>query len=162
MARNDARSRPAREEMTAGTSSPARTATGDLDEAADHMVATYGAGDVPTYVACFAEDATVILDREPSPLGSRHAFREVLEEQAARGARIIACHEWGRHLVRLAEEVAAMTHVLSTHLEGDPLPIREQETLIFSRQLGGDWLVVHLHRSRLHDDWGGPRRAAAP
>jgi ketosteroid isomerase-like protein len=128
-------------------------ATGDVEAAARTFLSAFNGLDMPAFLDCFADDATVIHP----PSGPPRTFPKRLQgkTEIARTFQIVfdeIRRASGRStppyqniqpqelLVQHYDDVAIATFHLGTDAR------RGRRTLVF-RRLGGDWKIVHLHAS---------------
>jgi ketosteroid isomerase-like protein len=118
-------------------------------EAAEHLVAAFGAGRVEDYFACFAPDATFVFYTTPERLESRDAYRELWRRwETEDGFRVVSCTSSNPLITPLGEDVAVFVHDVATTVathEGEE-SLSERETIVFARRDDG-WLAVHEHLS---------------
>jgi uncharacterized protein (TIGR02246 family) len=136
-------------------STEVRTAVRDLVAALDRY-------DTDAVLAAMAPDVTFVLAREDAPLHSREALRDRIARFDASGQAVEAVHAWDLEIRELGADLATATHVLSIHLAGVALPLRQRETLVFARSAeDGRWLIVHGHCSPAPYEWAGGGRMGA-
>ena len=128
------------------------TTEAPLVDAAERVVAAFGAHDVPAYFACFAQDASFLFYSSPELLPSRAAFEREWERwEADDGYRVLSCVASDRRAQLLTEEVGIVTHSLETRVSSrsGEETLRERETLVLRRDQQRGWLIVHEHLSPL-------------
>jgi uncharacterized protein (TIGR02246 family) len=130
----------------------------DVRTAVHDLVAALDRYDTDAMLAAMAPDVTFVLASEAAPLRSREELRGVIEEWAATGPAVEACHAWDLQIRDLGAGVAIATQMLSFHLAGVASPVRQHETLVLSEADDGRWLVVHGHRSPGPYEWAGESR----
>lgn len=118
-----------------------------LDTAA-FLVRSFGTGDLASYFACFADDATFVFHSTAGVLESTRAYRDTWAEwERDDGFRVVSCHSSEQRVQDLGS-VAVFTHRVqtrvSTHAGEEDL--RERETIVFQRGDAG-WVAVHEHLS---------------
>jgi uncharacterized protein (TIGR02246 family) len=120
------------------------------------LVAALDRNDTEAVLAAMAPDVTFVLGLEDEPLHSREALRERVARWGAAGQVVEAVHAWDLEIRELGDDLATATHVLSIHVAGMALPLRQRETLVFARSAqDGRWLVVQGHCSPGPYEWAG-------
>ena len=117
--------------------------------AAAHLVERFAAHDVAGYFASFAPEASFIFYTTAEVLPSRAAYEALWRRwERDNGFRVLACQSFEPN-VHLIGDVAIFTHRVETReiFDADTRDVVERETVLFHRQPGGDWLVVHQHLS---------------
>lgn len=115
--------------------------------AAAELVRHFGAHDTEAYFADLAPDATFVFHSHPDVIGSRAAYRQVWDEWAADGFRVLGCRSEEPRAQLVGPDVAVFVHRVRTTLDGVQDEQRERETIVFRREPDGRWLGVHEHLS---------------
>ena len=119
-----------------------------VHELARRLVAAFGAGDLRTYFACFADDASFAFHTSPEVLTSAQAYREAWEEWVRTdGFTVLQCHTSEQHW-QVWENAAVLVHRVATTVRaaGTVSTLDERETIVFQRRTQG-WRAVHEHLS---------------
>ncbi|QFY62871.1 nuclear transport factor 2 family protein (plasmid) [Rhizobium grahamii] len=117
--------------------------------AADSLVDAFGRHDRDRYFAAFAPEATFIFHNLDRRLGTRAEYEaEWVLWESRDGFRVRACRSSDRD-VRIAGPIAIFTHSVETDLtfNGEPVTSAERETIVFEKQVTGEWLAIHEHLS---------------
>ena len=123
------------------------TTQDEVLEAAQLLVAAFGAHDVETYFDSFAADATFVFPNCPAPLESRAEYEAIWKTWEQEGFRVEGCASSDQRVQLVTDEVAIFTHDVSTTLAGDEAPQLERESIVFRKNASGRWLGVHEHLS---------------
>jgi uncharacterized protein (TIGR02246 family) len=118
-------------------------------EAAEALVAAFGAHDTAAYFAAFAPDADFVFHTTPERLPDRAAYERLWARwEAEDGFRVHGCTTSATRIRMLGEAAAVLVHDVSTDLElgGTRETVEERETIVFERR-DGAWLAVHEHLS---------------
>ena len=119
-------------------------------DAAACLVRAFGSGDLPSYFATFADDATFVFHTSPQVLDSLDAYRQEWKQWERRDAfRVVSCTSSDQRVQDLGD-VAVFTHRVRTRIatRGGHTDLSERETIIFRRDDGGRWTAVHEHLSQ--------------
>jgi uncharacterized protein (TIGR02246 family) len=118
-------------------------------DAAQALVAAFGAHDTAAYFASFAPDATFVFHTHPEPLRSRAAYEELWASWEEDGFRVVSCVSSEQHVQVLTGDVAVFTHRVHTVVRTGPEEesLDERETIVFRREPDGRWSAVHEHLS---------------
>ena len=117
-------------------------------EAADALVAAFGAHDTAGYFARFAPDADFVFHTTPERLPDRASYERLWARwEAEDGFHVHGCTSSDAR-IRLSGSTALFVHDVTTDLElgGSRETVRERETIVFELR-DGDWLAVHEHLS---------------
>jgi ketosteroid isomerase-like protein len=122
----------------------------DVLDAAEALIKAFEANDRARYFDSFAPEASFIFHTTDRVLGSRAAYEKeydswVLDE----GFAVLECSSFNR-VAKIYGDTAVFTHQTFTRLvmRGEEIALDERETIIF-QNIGGRWLAVHEHLSRL-------------
>ena len=121
----------------------------EVRAAAAALVASFAAGDVDRYFACFAPGATFLLHTTDRLLASRDDYRQEWDRWVREDGFVVrGCTTTGT-VVQDLGAVAVLTHSVRTHVSvaGGEEVLDERETIVFARQADGRWLAVHEHLS---------------
>jgi ketosteroid isomerase-like protein len=124
------------------------SAEDEVRRAAAALVSAFGSGDVETYFACFAEDATFLFHTTDRLLTSTAEYRQEWARWVAEdGFRVLGCTT-SDTVLQMLGDTAVLTHrvrtTAATHAGTEAL--RERETIVFARR-DGRWIGVHEHLS---------------
>ena len=125
------------------------TAEAEVRRAAGTLVSAFGNGDLETYFACFAEDATFLFHTTDRLLTSTEEYRQEWARWVAEDDfRVLDCRTTDP-VVQVIGSVAVLTHGVRTTVAttGGEALLSERETIVFARQDDGRWLAVHEHLS---------------
>lgn len=127
------------------------SATDDVLEAADRLIAAFGEARVDDYFACFHPDATFVFYTADCRLESRAQWRTEFDRLAEEDRfRIVACTSTARR-VQVIGDVGIFTHDVETSVTSSagPETLHERETIVFAKQTDSIWLAIHEHLSPL-------------
>ena len=117
-------------------------------EAADALVAAFGAHDTAAYFARFAPDADFVFHTTSERLPDRASYERLWARwEAEDGFHVHGCTSSDSR-IRLSGSTAVFVHDVTTDLElgGSRETVRERETIVFELR-DGAWLAVHEHLS---------------
>jgi ketosteroid isomerase-like protein len=120
----------------------------EVRAAAAALVSAFGSGDLDTYFASFADDATFLFHGTDRLLTSTADYRREWARWAADdGFAVLGCAT-ADTVVQVLGDSAVLTHrvrtTVATH-QGESV-LRERESIVFARR-DGRWLAVHEHLS---------------
>ena len=121
----------------------------EVEDAAQRLVAAFGATDTEAYFEAFSEDATFVFHNAPARLESRQEYRSLWEDWTAQGWSVHSCTSTNPR-IQMAGTCAVFTHDVHT-VAGTPEDLeatRERETIIFARSAAGTVVAVHEHLSQ--------------
>lgn len=124
---------------------PARGAEEEVAAAAAELIGAYAASDHARYFDCFTPDATFLFHDEPGLLTTA-AYEAQWMQSESEGFRVESCESSDGCVQALGPDAAVFTHRVLTRLAGSAEPIRERETIVFTRR-DGRWLAAHEHLS---------------
>jgi ketosteroid isomerase-like protein len=123
--------------------------THEVTDAANAIVAAFGAHQTEDYFASFHPDATFVFYNSPDRLDSVAQFRAEWERMEREdGFKVLACAS-SDQMVQTFADFAVFSHTVKTRVRtnaGDE-DLVERETIVFARQPNGRWLAVHEHLS---------------
>lgn len=125
-------------------------------ERAGELVRAFAAGDLETYFACFAADASFVFHTTDRVLHSRQEYEALWAEWVeVDGFRVLSCESAERR-VSCRGDGAVFTHLVRTVIRttGGEEVLHERETIVFHRDGDGRWLAVHEHLSADPVRWG--------
>ncbi|GAA0312310.1 nuclear transport factor 2 family protein [Kineococcus aurantiacus] len=116
----------------------------DVRELAHRLVAAFGAGDLETYFACFADDATFAFPTHPEVLTSLQAHRRQRWEHED-AFTVLGCATSEAHW-QVWSDAAVLVHRVATTVRaaGSESALDERGTIVFHRRAQG-WRAVHEH-----------------
>lgn len=124
-------------------------AEAEVRRAAEVLVSAFGRGDLASYFACFADDATFLFHTTDRLLTSTEEYRREWTRWVAEDGFSVRDCVAGDTVVQVLGGTAVLTHrvrtTVATH-EGESVA-QERETIVFARQDDGRWLAVHEHLS---------------
>lgn len=124
------------------------SAEAEVRDAAETLVLAFGSGDLDTYFACFADDATFLFHTTDRLLTSTEDYRREWARWAADDGFSVRGCVTDDTVVQVIGDVAVLTHRVRTTVvthEGESV-LQERETIVFARR-AGRWLAVHEHLS---------------
>ena len=129
---------------------PAALSEGEVQKAAEHLIAAFAANDGEAYFAAFAPEATFIFHSDAAMLPTRAAYRTLWEDWIRSGWRVEECTSTDQH-IQLLGSSAVFSHRVATTVRTDWSGARaasdERETIVFARAADGRILSVHEHLS---------------
>ncbi|MEC5189797.1 MULTISPECIES: cyclase family protein [unclassified Arthrobacter] len=122
----------------------------EIQEAADRLVAAFGACDTEAYFESFSPDATFIFHPEEKNPASRAEYRSLWEDWLESGWRVLECRSSEQN-IQLLGTTAIFSHRVATTVQTDRAGGRqesdERETIVFHRGQDGSVRCVHEHLS---------------
>ncbi len=115
--------------------------------AASEVVTAFGAHNVERYFASFAEDATFLFHNHDELITSRAEYEQVWRAWEKEGFKVLGCRSVEPRVTLIGPASAVFTHRVRTLLSGEERELTERETMVFTQDDDGRWLVVHEHLS---------------
>jgi uncharacterized protein (TIGR02246 family) len=123
------------------------TEADEVRAAAADLVRAFGSHDREAYFAAFAPSSTFLFHAMDRLLASRAEYEELWRSWEAEGFRVLGAESSEARVDLVAPGVAVFTHRVTTTVADTPEPLRERETIVFTRDADGRWLAVHEHLS---------------
>jgi uncharacterized protein (TIGR02246 family) len=114
----------------------------------ERLVAAFGEGRLDDYFACFADEATLVLHGQRW-LGSLEEYRSEWDRWAKQDGFAVLSADTRVMSIQMLGDAAVLTHAIETRqrTNAGEETAHERETIVFAKQPGGRWLVVHEHVS---------------
>jgi len=128
--------------------SAAADPAGEVQAAADALVAAFASSDADAYFRCFAPGATFVFHTTDHRLESRAEYEQLWARWVAEdGFRVLSCASSAQR-VQVFGDTAVFTHDVRTVVAttGGEDTTAERETIVFVRD-GEGWTAVHEHLS---------------
>ena len=125
------------------------TASAEVMQRAQQLVAAFGSHDAEAYFDFFADDATFIFYTHPEILTSRQEWERLWAQwERELGFTVHSCESRDAEVQMIGSDVAVFRHIVvsSIEMEGVLDTVRERETIVFQR-VGLRWLAIHEHLS---------------